>query len=290
MLAYNHEKFIDRAINGVLMQVTDFSFELVIGEDCSTDRTGDICEEYQRLYPDIIKLRRNPSNLGMNKNFVKTYNECRGEYIAFCEGDDYWTYNEKLQKQILFMDKLDLWLSFHNGRMVNDQGQLVQERILPTANWNINKLLQIFPFTATIVIRKIPLTIETQSLYEYTWSIDHMVMLLHANRGDIGMLESVWCDHVYHKSGATSTLPYGKWALNRINSLEIFNKLTSKRHNKHVKQAQKELCYHFAEIHARGVLQKVKFVAKALRYGMNINSIEALRIEIFRIKVSLFGR
>jgi glycosyltransferase involved in cell wall biosynthesis len=100
MITYNHEGFIAQAIEGVLMQETSFTFELVIGEDCSVDGTATIVREYAQKYPGIIKARYNVSNLGMMTNVVKTLKECTGKYIALCEGDDYWTDPYKLQKQV----------------------------------------------------------------------------------------------------------------------------------------------------------------------------------------------
>jgi glycosyltransferase involved in cell wall biosynthesis len=105
MIAYNHEGFISEAINGVMMQQTNFPIELVIGEDCSTDNTRKICLEYKEKYPDKIRLLLPESNLGMMNNFLQTLRACTGKYIALCEGDDYWTDPYKLQKQVDFLEK-----------------------------------------------------------------------------------------------------------------------------------------------------------------------------------------
>jgi glycosyltransferase involved in cell wall biosynthesis len=89
-----------------MMQKTDFEFELVIGEDCSQDKTRDICFEYQKKYPDKIRVlwwHENVSKLGGNSRRVRAH--CRGEFIAFCEGDDYWIDPLKLQKQVDVMRK-----------------------------------------------------------------------------------------------------------------------------------------------------------------------------------------
>lgn len=115
MISYNHESFIRDAIEGVLMQKTNFCFELVIGEDCSIDNTRKICESYQIRYPDIIKLLPSDNNLGVMPNFIRTLNACKGEFIAFCEGDDYWTDPYKLQKQVDVLESnMDYSICFHN--------------------------------------------------------------------------------------------------------------------------------------------------------------------------------
>lgn len=100
MITYNHESYISQAIEGILAQKTDFHFVLVIGEDCSTDNTRKICQEYKEKYPNKICLLLPKRNLGMQLNFIDTLKASIGKYIAICEGDDYWTDSYKLQKQI----------------------------------------------------------------------------------------------------------------------------------------------------------------------------------------------
>lgn len=102
MITYNHEQYIAEAIEGVVNQHCDFYFELIIGDDCSNDRTLEICKEYQRKYPGIVRLLTYPKNLMQNgfNNSNRCISRCRGKYLAFCEGDDYWVDNRKLQKEI----------------------------------------------------------------------------------------------------------------------------------------------------------------------------------------------
>jgi glycosyltransferase involved in cell wall biosynthesis len=104
MITFNHERFIHEAINSILSQKTDFHFELVLGEDHSTDSTRHICEEYVQKYPEKIRLLPSNKNLGMIPNLIRTFQACLGQYIAFLEGDDYWTDALKLQKQVDFLD------------------------------------------------------------------------------------------------------------------------------------------------------------------------------------------
>lgn len=123
MITYNHEPYIRQAIEGVLMQKTDFEFELVIGEDCSQDKTREICFEYQKKYPEKIRVlwwHENVSRLGGNGGRVTV--RCRGELIAFCEGDDYWTDPLKLQKQVDVMRKYpEVGVCFAKARCLYQQ-------------------------------------------------------------------------------------------------------------------------------------------------------------------------
>jgi len=104
MITYNHAPFIGQAIEGVLQQKTDFPFELIIGEDCSPDGTREIVFEYQKKYPDIIRVITSDKNVGATKNGLRTMKACQGKYLAFCEGDDYWHHPYKLQKQVDYME------------------------------------------------------------------------------------------------------------------------------------------------------------------------------------------
>ncbi|MDI3520439.1 MAG: hypothetical protein PWR04_427 [Anaerophaga sp.] len=129
MITYNHERYIAQAIEGVLMQKTNFKIELVIGEDCSTDNTAQIIKEYEKKYPQIIKPRFNQTNLGVIPNMIKTLNECTGKYIALCEGDDYWTDPYKLQKQVDFLeDNREYSICFHNVK-IKKNGELIDDYI-----------------------------------------------------------------------------------------------------------------------------------------------------------------
>lgn len=104
MITYNHEAFLDEAIQSILKQKTDFKFEIVIGEDCSKDRTAAILKKYEDQFPDLFKVLYHSPNKGMMENFKDTISRCHGQYIALLEGDDFWIDNQKLQKQIDLLD------------------------------------------------------------------------------------------------------------------------------------------------------------------------------------------
>lgn len=118
MLAYNIGAYVEMAIRGVLCQRTTYKVELVIGEDCSTDGTLDICRQYEERYPGQIKVIAHKQNLGLQRNFLDTHRHCTGEYIAICDGDDYWFDPHKLQRMTDFMDTHpDFAICFH--RVIN---------------------------------------------------------------------------------------------------------------------------------------------------------------------------
>lgn len=101
-LTYNHEKYIAQALESILMQKVNFTYEIVVGEDCSKDRTREILIQYAEKHPDKFHLLLHEKNIGAAKNQNKVFENCKGKYIAMLEGDDYWTDPYKLQKQVDF--------------------------------------------------------------------------------------------------------------------------------------------------------------------------------------------
>lgn len=131
-MAYNHEKVIRDALEGFLLQETSFEFEILIGEDCSTDQTRTIIQEYVEKYPDNIKLITSENNVGWKKNSERLLKHSSGKYIALCEGDDYWTDPGKLQKQVEYMENHpECSLCFHRARIEDENGRATGEEIRP---------------------------------------------------------------------------------------------------------------------------------------------------------------
>ena len=124
LITYNHEKYIEKALDSVLSQVTDFPFEIVIGDDCSPDDTKNIIREYRDKYPDIIRIVHREKNTGRpTLNVYETTMKCRGNYLAYLEGDDYWTDSDKLQKQMDFLNEHPEYIACtHSHKMIDDNG------------------------------------------------------------------------------------------------------------------------------------------------------------------------
>ena len=120
-IVYNHEKFLSQAIDSFLMQETNFSFEIVIGEDCSTDNSLEVIKTYQNKYPNLIRLITSENNVGMQRNFLRTMDSSKGKYIALCEGDDYWCDKDKLQKQVDYLGSDDKCVLVHNNSKIVDE-------------------------------------------------------------------------------------------------------------------------------------------------------------------------
>ncbi|MEX2505472.1 MAG: glycosyltransferase [Pseudohongiellaceae bacterium] len=127
-IAYNHEKFIESAIRGFLIQKTSFPFEIYIHDDASTDTTAEIISSYAEKYPRIIKpiLQAENQYRNGNKPWIILNKYLLGKYVAVCEGDDYWVDPLKLQKQVTFLEEnLEYVISGHDACIVTQDGKLI---------------------------------------------------------------------------------------------------------------------------------------------------------------------
>lgn len=126
-VTYNHIEYIDKAVNGFLMQRCDFDYEIIIGDDNSTDGTKEILEKYKNEFPEKIKIITSDRNSGSLENNIKVISSCAGEFIAFCDGDDYWTDPFKLQKQVDFLkDNHDFIMTYADISFVDHKNQEIQ--------------------------------------------------------------------------------------------------------------------------------------------------------------------
>lgn len=102
---YNQEDSLPATLDSLVSQKTTFMYEIVVGEDCSTDGTRTVLMDYAKRYPEIIRPILNGTNLGILSNYISTLSQCKGKYIAGCAGDDFWNDSEKLQLQVDIMEK-----------------------------------------------------------------------------------------------------------------------------------------------------------------------------------------
>ncbi len=208
MVTYNHEKYIRQAVESALVQETDFEYEIVIGEDCSTDGTPAAIQQLDREYSGRLRLLLRDSNLGMMRNFADTLASCTGEYVAFLEGDDYWTDRSKLQKQIDFLDAHpESSMCCHSVVCLYEDGSQptyrCPENVKPIST--LEDLLDgNFIQTCSVVFRRnlIP------ELPEWFFSLDlgdWPLCCLLAKSGSIAFLDEVMAVYRLHSSGVWSS-------------------------------------------------------------------------------------
>ena len=103
VITYNQEKTIGQTLDSILSQTGSFDLEVVIGEDCGTDTTWEICKEYEDRFPDKVRLLPNTHNLGIMGNFARTYRSCTGDFLSIIAGDDYYCDGHALEKQMQYL-------------------------------------------------------------------------------------------------------------------------------------------------------------------------------------------
>lgn len=134
-LVFNHEKYLRKCLDGFVNQKTNFKFEVLIHDDASTDKSPEIIKEYEKKYPDIIKpiyQKENQYSQGKKISIQYQFPRAKGKYIAFCEGDDYWTDNQKLQMQYDIMEKyIECSVCVHNVIKMNEDGTCINEKFPP---------------------------------------------------------------------------------------------------------------------------------------------------------------
>lgn len=224
MITYNHEKYIGEAIEGVLRQECDFECELIIADDASQDQTGEIVKKYIDSHPrgHWIKYTRHEQNKGMMGNFVWALKQCKGKYIALCEGDDFWIHPNKIQIQVDFLiENLEFSMTFHDanylylelGRKFSDKYDFIKEKQifglkdLQNRKWFIP--------TASIVFRKFHIPNWMVNVKEG----DFTLHLLLSNRGNFFYFPNSWSVYRIHIGGQSRVIKTYK---NRLNDIKIW--------------------------------------------------------------------
>jgi glycosyltransferase involved in cell wall biosynthesis len=158
VITYNHEKFIRQCLEGIMMQETAFPFEVVIGDDCSTDNTRLIIQEFVEKYPDVIKPVYQPVNVGGARNAYEfCYPKLTGKYIAVCEGDDYWTEPSKLQRQVDFLElNPEYVFCFHRVNGIDEDNSVISEQAVSEnpVLYNWKAIFHLSIPTLSVVFRK----------------------------------------------------------------------------------------------------------------------------------------
>lgn len=232
MITYNHEKYIRQAIEGVLMQKINFSVELIIGEDCSTDATREICLEYKNKFPNVIKLLLPSHNLGAHENFFQTLSNSSGKYIALCEGDDYWTDPYKLQKQVNFLEKNPAFsLCFHNAIVKNLQNN-TERKFNGKLNKNIFTIRDVilkswFTPTASFVFR------NNSLIYDKDWKNvngDMLILYSASLLGPLFYMDEVMSIYNYCTPGSLSKNAMGNYMVLYRKKFNLLKNLDNTTH------------------------------------------------------------
>ena len=209
MITYNHSRFIAQAIDSVLAQKVNFDYEIVVGEDNSTDGTRDIILDFHRRYPNRIVPLLRDRNLGAMRNFKETLTACRGEYVALLEGDDYWTHDRKLQTQIDFLDsEKEYAICCARAELLDETGR-ARAKIHPTIPCGSYTVLDLFETNWVVTCTAIYRWGAIAAFPDWILSLkmgDWPLHILVARSGKIRLMDEVLGVYRLHPAGAWSSL------------------------------------------------------------------------------------
>ena len=214
-ITYNHEPYIRDCLEGFVMQKTNFPFEVLIHDDASTDHTAEIIREYEAKYPDIVKpIYQTENQYSQGINVLAFIINCaQGKYIALCEGDDFWSAPDKLQRQVDFMERNpDFAVCFHDVNIVDDHG-----RILDGYNKAWGNLTKRSIFTMTDLLRcgnlmNTPSVFYRKPAQMYAckgFTIDFFTHLQISYLGKIKRIDGIMASYRIHSGGIFQTCQTG---------------------------------------------------------------------------------
>jgi glycosyltransferase involved in cell wall biosynthesis len=277
VMTYNHEKFISQALESAEMQETNFEYEILISEDCSTDRTREIVLGFRNAHPEKVRLLLSKQNIRSNEIVVRGIQAARGEYIALLDGDDYWTSPHKLQKQVNFLDSHpECAISFHNARIFHEAEDREGRNWTPPNHKEISTLEDIwmgnFIATCSTMFRR-GLIGEIPEWYNDFFPItDWPLHILNAEHGKIGYIDEVMGVYRYHPGGLYSPFSETKKQQETLKFYRTMNKNLNYRYNKIVKIAISKYFFEWAEEYReRGDFDKMKDCLKTCLSGDPFN-------------------
>ncbi|MBF8258493.1 MAG: glycosyl transferase, family 2 [Actinobacteria bacterium] len=209
-ITYNHERFVARAVESALMQEPGCDWEIVVGEDASTDRTREIVSGYAERHPGRFRLLPPAPNLGMHRNAERTLAACAGEYVALLEGDDYWTAPDKLRRQAEYLDAhAECSLCFHEILAEYEDGSTAPPPFRRDGSRAIFTFEDIaagnFIATCSAMFRNVPRLVFPH-WFRGMPMVDWLLFLLIAERGHIGHLGETMAVYRVHGGGIWSSL------------------------------------------------------------------------------------
>jgi glycosyltransferase involved in cell wall biosynthesis len=280
VITYNQEHLISQAINSILSQAVNFPYEIVIGEDASIDRTREIVVELGKQYPEKIRvLLRNPEEADRDRriglagkiNYLTTLRECRGEYIAHCDGDDYFTSPHKLQRQVDFLETHpECAICFHNVVAIYENGNTGPEKLCPANQKTITDIEELlwgnFIPACSIMFRREPL-LEIPDWFLTVKMGDWPLNILKAQQGKIGYIDEVMAAYRVHAAGVWTLRKRSHQILTSLKVLDNIDRDLGFKYHASIRGAKTRIFFELAELylqrgHPRFALIPVK---KAMR-------------------------
>ena len=228
IVTFNQEEFIGQCLDGVLSQKTGFEFEVIIGDDASTDGTRAILRDYHSRHPDKIKLLLPDENYGDRglTNFMSTVDAATGDYVAFLDGDDYWTDPEKLQRQVDFLEQNpDCAIVAHRVTHLLENGDeyisprpAPRDACLPVTDLVIRNFAEKI---ATVVRRDALESVPSWYRATNAVSADWVFNVLAARNGKVGYIDRIMAVHRLHKSSQSVVHGVDRMLADKLNSIYL---------------------------------------------------------------------
>lgn len=198
--AFNSADWLPRALDSVLAQRVNFPFEIIIGDDCSQDATVSVANSYRERYPNVIKVLERSKNLGIQRNYYETFEQCRGKFIAWLDADDYWTDVDKLTVQFETMESDDsINVCGHFVRWVSNTGEVKRDRYpsIAPGRYGLGEIIRhnFLPSLSVMfrngIHRDLP-----EWYFDLAPTTDWPIWVLAALSGSIVLLDRVMADYV----------------------------------------------------------------------------------------------
>jgi glycosyltransferase involved in cell wall biosynthesis len=253
VVTYNHANFLAQTLTSILEQKVNFAYEIVIGDDASTDGTKDLLLSYSRQYPTQIVPILHQTNVGVLQNYQAVLNRCQGDYIAHLDGDDFMLPG-KLQKQADFLDSHPtMSMVVHDLEMVNEKGEHIDNFETLRRTTTIRDLVRFGTYFGGSSKMHRRSSIPPEGISPRTRNVlDWLFHIQNARTGDIGFLSEILGAYRKHPKGFTSVLTVSEYTQDLLNSLAYCQDilLPEKRiSHADLRYAKSRLYYFLAERH-----------------------------------------
>ena len=210
VVTYNQKRYLRECLDSLVTQEVNFDYEIIVGDDASTDGSSELIMEYCERYPDLIVPVLHEKNIGPTKNYISVHSRARGDYVAHMDGDDV-AYSEKLKKQVDFLDLNDhCVLVWHKVNVFNDEGEI--SRVLHN---RLNDVVDVGAITQIDVLKYGMLGAHSSTMYRRSAApnfksikeevLDYFMIVLIADSGSICRLEEILGGYRVNKKKITAS-------------------------------------------------------------------------------------
>jgi glycosyltransferase involved in cell wall biosynthesis len=285
MITMNHDVYIAQAINSVMAQQCSFEFELIIGDDASSDRTLEICKNFASRYRGKITVLTSCSNIGMHNNLARVWEAARGTYVAFCEGDDYWIDPHKLAKQVTYLEqrpRYTLCGGITRKIRQNDKGEWIAAGVIEPSSvqkaYGVEYLISNYSFhTSSVLLRKAAVVFP--SWFRQQYCADRPLYLLCAERGPVGFVPELMSVYRLHQSGVWAPLALLEKAKRGEALFSVLNEHFGGRYRRRIENTLGEITWSYL---AQALDESDKDAAKQLFWRATSHFASARRFRVSR--------